>query len=142
MTCRHGHQPRYRATSPLGRIDMAVIDCHAPSYPGMHVQTRTTADHGRDQMQTRRDFIRGGAGAAGTVAFIGCDLLKATHAQTTPRRREVAVSGRRVKTVDIHAHCAFPEVNALMGVKIVPPTLAQTPERIEQMDAQGIDVAA
>jgi aminocarboxymuconate-semialdehyde decarboxylase len=95
-------------------------------------------------MQTRRDFICGGASAAGTVAFIGCDLLKATHghAETASRRREVVVSGKRVKTVDIHAHCAFPEVNALMGVNIVPPTLAQTPERIRQMDTQGIDVAA
>jgi len=95
-------------------------------------------------MQTRRDFIRTGASATGTVAFLGCDLLKATHAhaQSAPPRREVVVSGKRVKTVDIHAHCAFPEVHALMGLKIVPPTLAQTPERIKQMDAQGIDVAA
>ena len=97
-----------------------------------------------DEMQTRRDFIHGAACAAGTVAFVGCDLLDArhAHAEGAPRRREVVVSGKRVKTVDIHAHCAFPEVNALMDVKIVPPTLAQTPERLKQMDAQGIDVAA
>jgi predicted TIM-barrel fold metal-dependent hydrolase len=95
-------------------------------------------------MHTRRDFIRGGASAAGTIAFMGCDLLKATHAhaEDAPRRREVVVSGKRVRTVDIHAHCAFPEVNALMGVKIVSPTLAQTPERIKQMDVQGVDIAA
>ena len=31
------------------------------------------------------------------------------------RRREVVVNGRRVKTVDIHAHCAVPEANALVG---------------------------
>jgi aminocarboxymuconate-semialdehyde decarboxylase len=47
-----------------------------------------------------------------------------------------------VKTVDIHAHCAFPEANGLMGVKIVPATLSETAERIRQMDAQGIDVEA
>jgi aminocarboxymuconate-semialdehyde decarboxylase len=95
-------------------------------------------------MHTRRDFIRGGASAAGTIAFMGCDLLKATHAhaEDAPRRREVVVSGKRVRTVDIHAHCAFPEVNALMGVKIVSPTLAQTPERIKQMDVHGVDIAA
>ena len=49
------------------------------------------------------------------------------HAEGAPRRREVVVSGKRVKTVDIHAHCAFPEVNAMMGVKIVPAALNETP---------------
>ena len=78
------------------------------------------------------------------VAFVGCDLLDArhAHAEGAPRRREVVVSGKRVKTVDIHAHCAFPDVNALMGVKIAPAALDQTAERIQQMDAQGIDVEA
>jgi aminocarboxymuconate-semialdehyde decarboxylase len=95
-------------------------------------------------MQTRRDFIHGAASAAGTVAFVGCDLLKASHARAegVPRRREVVVSGKRVKTVDIHAHCAFPEVDALMGMKTTPAYLVETSDRIRQMDAQGIDVAA
>jgi len=94
-------------------------------------------------MQTRRDFIHGAASAAAAVAFIGCDLLDARHAHAEGvSRREVAVSGRRIRTVDIHAHCAFPEVNSLMGVKIAPPGLAQIPNRLKQMDAQGIDMAA
>ena len=96
-------------------------------------------------MQTRRDFIHGAASAAGAVAFVGCDLLDArhAHAEGAPRRREVVVSGKRVKTVDIHAHCAFPEVNAMMGVKIVPAgARPDARERIQQMDAQGIDVEA
>jgi aminocarboxymuconate-semialdehyde decarboxylase len=95
-------------------------------------------------MQTRRDFIHGAASAAGAVAFLSCDLLDAkhAHAEGAPRRREVVVSGKRVKTVDIHAHCAFPEVNSMMGVKIVPASLNETPLRIQQMDAQGIDVEA
>ena len=95
-------------------------------------------------MQTRRDFIQGAASAAGAVVFTSCDLLdhRHAHAEGAPRRREVVVSGKRVKTVDIHAHCAFPEANGLMGVKIVPATLSETAERIKQMDAQGIDVEA
>jgi len=95
-------------------------------------------------MQTRRDFIHGAASAAGSVAFLSCELLDAkhAHAEGAPRRREIVVSGKRVKTVDIHAHCAFPEANAMMGVKIVPTTLSETAERIKQMDAQGIDVEA
>ena len=94
-------------------------------------------------MQTRRDFIHGAASAAGAVAFVGCDLLNHAHAEGAPRRREVVVSGKRVKTVDIHAHCAFPDVNAMMGLKVAPAALRQTAaERIRQMDAQGIDVEA
>jgi aminocarboxymuconate-semialdehyde decarboxylase len=95
----------------------------------------------RTSTQTRRDFIHG---AAGAVAFVGCDLLNArhAHAEGAPRRREIVLSGKRVKTVDIHAHCAFPEANALMGVKITPATLNETAERIRQMDAQGIDIEA
>jgi len=56
------------------------------------------------------------------------------------------VSGRRVKTVDVHAHCAVPEAMALMGRNVAPQALlmVQEPvqERVRQMDAQGIDVEA
>jgi aminocarboxymuconate-semialdehyde decarboxylase len=68
-------------------------------------------------MPTRREFISGAAGAGAAVAFVGCDLMKTAHvhaqAGAPVRRREVVVSGRRVKTVDVHAHCAFPEAHAL-----------------------------
>jgi aminocarboxymuconate-semialdehyde decarboxylase len=57
------------------------------------------------------------------------------------RRREVVVSGRRVKTVDVHAHCAIPEANAVMGHKL-QPALVNTDDRLRAMDAQGIDVEA
>jgi aminocarboxymuconate-semialdehyde decarboxylase len=54
------------------------------------------------------------------------------------------VNGRRVKTVDVHAHCAVPEAMALMGIKLNPQTLlmSQTQDRIRAMDEQGIDVEA
>jgi len=96
-------------------------------------------------MTTRREFIgNAAAGLAGAV-FVGCDFLGAGHvqAQDAPaRRRNVVVSGRRVTTVDVHAHCAFPEAMALMGVKPEPPNLVMADERIRDMDAQGIDVEA
>ncbi len=91
-------------------------------------------------MTTRRDFLNG---AAGAVAFLGCDLLQSRHGHAQEvRRREVVVNGRRIKTVDVHAHCAFPEANALMGLRVNPEALTMAPERIRQMDAQGIDVEA
>src|SRR5207248_2735801 len=85
------------------------------------------------------------------IAFVGCDLLAAAPARAQARRREVMVGGRRVKTVDVHAHCAVPEAMALMGMKLstpgstLPPLLhmaTQASERIRAMDEQGIDVEA
>src|SRR5437660_9840623 len=93
-------------------------------------------------MTTRRDFIRNSAGAMAGIAFVGCDLLAArdSRAQAGGRRRVVVVSGRRVKTVDVHAHCAVPEAIALMGLKVEPQTLIMVQDRIRAMDEQGIDV--
>jgi aminocarboxymuconate-semialdehyde decarboxylase len=75
------------------------------------------------------------------VAFVGCDG-KSTP-QAAGRRREVVVSGQRVRTVDVHAHCAVPEANALVGEEIQPALLMSTPaDRLRAMDEQGIDVEA
>ncbi len=100
-------------------------------------------------MTTRRDFLQIGAGALAGLAFVGCDLFAARPAATQPRRRDVVVNGRRVKTVDVHAHCAVPEALALMNLKLggsaLPPVLhmaTQAADRIRVMDEQGIDVEA
>jgi len=97
-------------------------------------------------MPTRREFIRDIAGATAGIAFVGCDLIYAAEAYaqaaTPVRRREVVVNGRRVKTVDMHAHCAVPEAMALMGRKVDPQALIMGPDRIRAMDEQGIDVEA
>jgi aminocarboxymuconate-semialdehyde decarboxylase len=95
-------------------------------------------------MTSRRDFIRNSAGAMAGIAFVGCGLLAArgAQAQAGARRREVLVSGRRVKTVDVHAHCAVPEAMALMGLKVAPQSLVMGQDRIRAMDEQGIDVEA
>ena len=83
-------------------------------------------------MTTRREF----------VAFVGCAFMGAAHAQA-PRKREVVVRGKRVKTVDIHAHCAVPEAMALLKQKATQPGLVLAmDERIRHMDEQGIDIEA
>src|SRR5204862_1888464 len=97
-------------------------------------------------MTSRRDFIRNSAGAMAGIAFVGCELLAArdARAQAGARRREVVVSGRRVKTVDVHAHCAVPEAMALVGRPLEAPALlmSNTADRIRAMDEQGIDIEA
>jgi aminocarboxymuconate-semialdehyde decarboxylase len=99
-------------------------------------------------MTTRREFLAETAGAVAGLAFVGCGLLRARPAMAQTPRRQVMVSGRRVKTVDVHAHCAVPEALALMGLSISLPTrppgllMGQPQERLAAMDAQGIDVQA
>ena len=74
--------------------------------------------------------------------FCGCGLLEHAYAQPAARRREVVVNGRRVKTVDVHAHCVFPEVMAMLGLKYRPPNLVVGADRFAAMDEQGIDMEA
>jgi len=62
------------------------------------------------------DFL---SSAMAGIAFIGC-ALSATPAPGSPpqaqgRRREVVVNGKRVKTIDVHAHCIVPAAAALVN---------------------------
>ena len=93
-------------------------------------------------MTTRRTFIKGAAGAVAGIAFTGCSMNPVQETQSAGRRRQVVVNGRRVKTVDVHAHCVIPEAMAIMGMKIAPPALNMANDRLSVMDAQGIDVEA
>src|SRR6184192_3687684 len=98
---------------------------------------------------TRREFLLTTSGALAGLAFVGCELMAAAPARAQARRREVVVSGKRVKTVDVHAHCAVPEALALMNLKLggplYRPDLSMATEvstRLRAMDEQGIDVEA
>jgi aminocarboxymuconate-semialdehyde decarboxylase len=93
-------------------------------------------------MTTRREVLLSGIG------FVGCSLLGSTKVKAQTRKQTI-VSGRRIKVVDIHAHCAVPEAMALMNLKLGGPTFradlgipATVAERLAAMDAQGIDVQA
>ncbi len=89
-------------------------------------------------MPDRRKFLKY---AASGVTFAGRALLRAQSAAAS--RRTVSVSGRRVRTVDIHAHCVVPEALALMGNRTPPqPDLVLPSDRLRAMDEQGIDVEA
>src|SRR5215813_2049159 len=123
-------------------------------------------------MSTRGAFDSNAAGVMADIAFVDCDLLGAAQARArarakapaargkarasagrssqatsaTGRRREVVVGGRRVKTIDVHAHCVIPAAYDLLGLKVDDhrgPGIAEVGERrIREMDAQGIDVEA
>jgi aminocarboxymuconate-semialdehyde decarboxylase len=109
--------------------------------------------------------------ASHDIAFTTCDVVVAAQARartqarpaargkasarsgerrgetgTKSRRREIVIGGRRVKTIDVHAHCVIPEAYALLGLKVQDhrgPGIDEVgPRRIAEMDAQGIDMEA
>src|ERR1700716_129841 len=97
-------------------------------------------------MTTRRNFLKG-AGAG--LVFCGCGIPMAAHAQSAPARLPVMVKGKRIKTVDVHAHCFFQAAIDLMGdeakavlppVKGVPEHFIAIEERLRAMDAMAIDM--
>src|SRR3954468_6432104 len=86
-------------------------------------------------MTSRRDVL-----ALGAVAFVGCSLFPEAHAQT--RRREVVVAGKRIRTIDVHAHAIIPEAQALMKQKAAPAYASTMADRLKRMDEQGVDMQA
>ena len=97
-------------------------------------------------MATRRSFLQGVTGAI----FCSCCLLDAARAQTpAPRRLPVTVAGKRVRTIDVHAHCLFQEALELVGSEstaIMPPTkgvaehFLGVDRRLAAMDDMAIDM--
>ena len=82
-----------------------------------------------------------------SIAFTDCSGVSPIQgsSQPAPRRREVAVNGRRVKTVDVHAHCVIPETLTMLGLKPEAQRrglVMVVADRVSEMDEQGIDVEA
>ena len=80
------------------------------------------------------------------VVFTGCEMTTGMPAAAGGQRRQVSVGGKRVKTVDVHAHCVVPEALALAGQTVqgqqFPDMDEVGPKRIAAMDKQGVDIEA
>ena len=85
-----------------------------------------------------------------SLAFVGCEISASAgagggsgHAQAHSRR-EVVVSGKRVKTIDVHAHCIVPDAAQLINHPLEAPGLlwSNIGDRLAQMDQTGVDVEA
>ena len=103
-------------------------------------------------MPLTRGTDTGAAKAGCDLTFTSCSVTNTTearpNAQPGGQRRQVVVGGKRVKTVDVHAHCVIAEALALLG-KTVDENEKRGAgisevgaRRIREMDEQGIDVEA
>jgi aminocarboxymuconate-semialdehyde decarboxylase len=111
-------------------------------------------------MQVRSESAKQPSSAPAGLVFTGCGLAAAARAQAAARkpgkgkakakagggRREVKIGGRRVTTIDVHAHCVIPAAMALLGLRMEDqrgPGMGEVgARRIREMDAQGIDMEA
>jgi aminocarboxymuconate-semialdehyde decarboxylase len=95
-------------------------------------------------MANRRDFVKTVVGATAGVFVAG--TAGSLFAQTAPTRRQVSLGGKRIRVVDLHAHCTVPEVEAVVkgtkferaGANTGVRMLNQA--RIDAIDKQGIDL--
>jgi aminocarboxymuconate-semialdehyde decarboxylase len=107
-------------------------------------------------MSNRREFLRTTAQAAAGIVFTNCSLLDAAPQATAkpPKRRQVVVGGKRIRTIDVHAHCLVPEAMAVPGntpsgslsgaaLQYQNALLMKAENaavRLQKMDEQGIDM--
>src|SRR5262245_24972824 len=94
-------------------------------------------------MLDRRTFCRESAKALAMLVSAGRGASHAIDARpqsgSSATRRQVLVGGRRVRTVDVHAHCEVSGIRELMGGKPAGAAQSLGVERLRAMDAQGID---
>ncbi len=86
------------------------------------------------------------------LIFTSCSVTNtsqpAAGAQAGGQRRQVIIGGKRVKTIDVHAHCVIAEALALVGKTIDEHEkrgagISEVGQRrIREMDEQGIDIEA
>jgi aminocarboxymuconate-semialdehyde decarboxylase len=95
-------------------------------------------------MPNRRDFLKTVGAAASGAYLMGHGL----SAGAQSARREIMLNGQRITTVDIHAHCVFPEVrDVVAGTSLAanapfPEWQMLGPARLEAIDSRGIDYQA
>jgi aminocarboxymuconate-semialdehyde decarboxylase len=103
-------------------------------------------------MSNRRSFLKR---AAAGIVFTGCEFADSALGYQAAKRRQVTIRGRRVRTVDVHAHIRITEVwnlvkdtdhgKTLERLLAVPdPKLDahSVDARLADMDKAGVDVQA
>lgn len=97
-------------------------------------------------MLTRRKLFRDAAALMTGMLVTNSRVSEGSNRGAQPRSAigsgPVVVGGRRVKTIDMHAHCEIPGIREMMGGKTsTDGGQIIGPERLRQMDDQRLDVA-
>jgi aminocarboxymuconate-semialdehyde decarboxylase len=95
---------------------------------------------------------------SGDVVFTGCEFMPTVsagasasagggsggHAHAHGKRWEVVIAGKRIKTVDVHAHCIVPDAAKVINHALEAPALlwSDVGTRLAEMDRSGVDVEA
>src|SRR5271170_7136991 len=93
--------------------------------------------------------------AGGGLVFTGCEISAgasassggsggSAHAHVHAKRWEVVIAGKRLKTVDVHAHCIVPDAAKIINHPLEAPALlwSDVGTRLAHMDKTGVDVEA
>jgi aminocarboxymuconate-semialdehyde decarboxylase len=86
--------------------------------------------------------------AAATSAYALSGSVPDARAQAPPgTRRQVSIGGRRVRVIDVHAHCVIPVTEVVKGTPLAASGGGGGgnilgPARLQIMDSQGVDVQA
>src|SRR3982751_3742281 len=99
--------------------------------------------------------VNGSAGAGAGIAFVDCEITAGAGASSgggsgghahghAHKRWEVVIAGKRIKTVDVHAHCIVPDAAKVINHPLEAPGLlwSNIGDRLAQMDKSGVDVEA
>jgi aminocarboxymuconate-semialdehyde decarboxylase len=96
---------------------------------------------------SRREFLGGFMGGAAGAYVMSRSREVAIAALQAPTRREVRVGGRRVRVIDVHAHCVIPVQDMVQGTSLERMSGGAGnsilgPQRLQMMDRQGVDIEA
>lgn len=95
-------------------------------------------------MGNRREFLKLAAASFILAGHGGLEGLQGPSPGAV--RRQVGIAGRRVRVIDIHAHCEIPVHEIVKGTRFESEGEADgaldAPARIRQMDERGIDIQA
>ena len=102
-------------------------------------------------MFNRHGFWHRAAGVLADVIGVHCSVTAGfAQPSAAPARRTMTIAGRKITTVDVHAHCAVPAVLDLVkGTALEQPARRQLEgrlgfpveaERVADMNQDGIDV--
>ena len=96
---------------------------------------------------------------SGGLVFTGCEITAGAsassgggsshatahaHTHAHGKRWEVVIAGKRIKTVDVHAHCIVPDAAKIINHPLEAPALlwSDVGTRLAHMDKTGVDVEA